>query len=189
MENMKKTKNLLLALSTGALVIASATACTSGTTASPSESASSSSTPVASASPTPTPTATSSAVSAVDPTKPHDPEDMRNWADGVTTSLEGTRTISGITTHLGPDSGTQFSNLDGTLPAGAYSYYFACRGEGEMTFTINNAGAEIAKLSGACSGDLQGGNFSTTEVGTDFVLTSMDAPIDVVVRISDPLPS
>jgi hypothetical protein len=187
MDTMTQSTHALLALTTAALVTFSATACTTADTASPSPSASSSNTPVAS--PTPTPTATSGAVSAVDPTQPHDPDDMNNWADGITTSLEGTRALAGITTHLGPDSSTQFSLNDGTLAPGSYSYYFACRGDGDITMTISNAGAELTTLSGACSGDLQGGNFSTSEVGTDFVVTSMDAPVDVVLRVTDALPS
>jgi len=96
---------------------------------------------------------------------------------------------TGVSGHVGPESSTSFMLTDTELEAGTYSYFFACRGAGDITFTIENAGAPVATLEGACTGTPLQGSFTLSEVGTDFVTTSMDEPIDFVVRVTDELPS
>ena len=185
---MKKTKNLLLALSTGALVIASATACTSDTTAAPSETESASSIPTSSPSPTPTPTFTTTPMSAVQPGEEYDPEEADRWVANLTQNIPLDTILTGVSGHVGPDSSTKFTLTDTELEAGTYSYYFACRGDGDITFTIENAGAPVTTIEGACTGTPQEGSFTLSEVTTDFVAISLDAPIDYLVRVTDELP-
>jgi hypothetical protein len=183
---MKKTKNLLLALGTGALIITAATACTSNTAATPSASATRS--PWPTPSPTATPTATSSPMSAVAPGEEYNEAEAKQWVDGLTQNIDPATIRTGISGHVGPESSTTFTLTDTELDPGSYSYYFVCRGDGDITFTIENAGAAVTSIEGACTGSPQGGSFTTTEVGTDLVVVSMDAPLDYVLRVTDELP-
>lgn len=179
---MKKTRHLLVASSIAALLLASTTGCTAGDV---SDLASSS---PATSSPTPSSSSTSEAMSAVEPGQPHDAVDMDNWVADISASLGSEPILSGVVTHLGPDSSSSLTTTDSRLDPGSYSYYFACRGDGDVTFTIENAGVEQVMLEGPCADQLMGGDFSTTELGTDFAITSLNAPVDVVVRVTDQLP-
>jgi hypothetical protein len=186
MENMKKTKNLLLALTTGALVTTTATACTSDdTTVSPTESASSTPT----SEPTPLPTPTSTPMSAVTPGEEFDQDEANLWAAGVTSSIDPASILAGHSGHLGSESAEKFTFTDTQLEAGTYSYSFACRGEGDIVLTIENAGAPVTTIEGPCTGELQSGSFTLTEATTDFVAVSTEEPIDYLVRVTAALPS
>lgn len=83
-----------------------------------------------------------------------------------------------------------------SLPAGNYSYYFACRGGGEVTFGISSGAgvgagatgtAESPVLSGPCTGQVQGGDFTAVEGGTEFRIKATGDPIDFVIRYGDPI--
>ena len=184
MANMKKSRHLLVASGVAVLIVSSATGCTVGNVSRP---ATASPTASSTASPAPSSSSTSEAMSAVEPGQPHDAVDMDNWVASITASLGSEPTLSGVVAHLGPDSNSSLTTTDSRLDPGSYSYYFACRGDGNVTFTIENAGVEQVRLEGPCANQLLGGNFSTTELGADFALSSLDAPVDVVVRVTDRL--
>ncbi|WP_141630051.1 hypothetical protein [Salinibacterium sp. PAMC 21357] len=173
---MKKTKHLVVVFSVAALLLSTA-GCSSGDVSGP-----------ASSSPAATSSSTPQAMSAMEPGQPHDPVDMDNWVASVTANLGPQSALAGIAAHVGPDSSSSLTTSDSVLEPGSYSFFFACRGDGDVTFSVENAGVEQVTLEGSCAGKLQGGDFSTTEVGTDFVITALRAPADVVLRITDQLP-
>jgi hypothetical protein len=127
-------------------------------------------------------------MSAVAPGEEYNEKDAKRWVDGLTQNIDPTTIRTGVSGHVGPDSSTTFTLTDTELEAGTYSYVFACRGTGDIAFTIENAGAPVSTLEGACTGSPQEGSFVLSEVGTEFVVVSMDEPIDYLLRVTDELP-
>ena len=127
-------------------------------------------------------------MSAVTPGEEYNEAEAKQWVDGLTQNIDLATIRTGVSGHVGPESSTNFTLTDTELEPGTYSYFFACRGEGDITFTIENAGAPVSTIAGACTGSPQEGSFTLSEVGTDFVAVSMDAPIDYLLRVTDELP-
>jgi hypothetical protein len=128
-------------------------------------------------------------MSAVAPGEEYDQDEANRWAAELTQNIDPATMLNGFSGHLGSESATKFTFIDTELEAGTYSYSFACRGEGDIVFTIENAGAPVTTIEGPCTGELQSGSFTLTEVTTDFVAVSMDEPIDYLVRVTTELPS
>ncbi|MDO9398772.1 MAG: hypothetical protein Q7T71_19685 [Herbiconiux sp.] len=138
------------------------------------------------------PTTTSSATpkpgdrSAVDPSRPFDIDEMKDWAQSIvdTIPVEPGTSLQGGSSHLDEES-TQRTFVDyQSLAPGEYTFWYACRGGGELTFSITSGGVTSPTLAGACTGQVQSGDFTAAEGGTKFEFSNVGDPVDWVTRFT-----
>ncbi|PPF77641.1 hypothetical protein C5B96_15350 [Subtercola sp. Z020] len=143
---------------------------------------------------------TSGAQSAAQPGAPFDPDEAAAWTTDIARQMLGSRepgALEGSAGHL--DDATSQNRVERflSLPAGDYSYAFACRGGGEVTLGVatgaavgdgsGDLGTESPLLAGSCSGQILGGDFTAEEGGTEFRLRASGAAVDYVLRYGAPI--
>ncbi|MCU1407163.1 MAG: hypothetical protein JWQ43_3466 [Glaciihabitans sp.] len=174
------------ALAAAAIVLVSLTGCNYNTNGESGASAITTApdTPDSSNSPVPTPTAQSAAEEDGEAT--FDDLTTEEWAKQVIATSISDDEFSVLSGHLDEATSLQSSDTDTTLQPGTYTYHFACRGEGDITFTATNGDAELFSADGPCTNEQEAGAFVATTAGVTVTAISSGEPLDWAFKLTAP---
>jgi hypothetical protein len=174
MGNIRKTHRTILTSLAGTAVIVGLTACSSGTPADAGSTA---------------PTSNGATTATATPTQPPswDPAVTAAWAAEAVPTGGSNGFILAQNGHIEEGQTESFTLQASSLPAGAYSVHFACRGDADTTVSLaDDAGAT---LSTSCTDEASGIDISTQQEGTTFTVTGGDGgAVDWALAITEPLP-
>jgi hypothetical protein len=174
MGNIRKTHRSPLTSLAGAVLVIGLAACSSDT---PADAGSAAPTSSGAATATETPT----------PTPSWDPAVTAAWAADAVPTGGSDGFILAQNGHIEKGQTESFTLQASSLPVGAYSVHFACRGDADTTVSLaDDAGAT---LSTRCTDEATGMDISTQQEGATFTVTGGDGgDVDWALAITEPLP-